>query len=65
MGVQLVFAPCRRYGVSVAVLWYILVRLLVELFVSSGQIQADIAVSRKASTWSKGNKNDNKIKIKL
>ena len=31
MGAQLVFALCRKYGISVAVLWYILVKLLVKL----------------------------------
>ena len=32
--VQLVLAPQRRYGLSVAVRWYILKRRLLELFVS-------------------------------
>ena len=59
VGVQLVFAPRRIYERSVAVLWYILVRLWVELFVSQGLIQAETTVSTKASTWNKGNKDGN------
>ena len=31
VGVQLVFAPCRCYGLSVTVWWYILVRLVGEI----------------------------------
>ena len=34
--VELVFAPYRSYGTSVAVLWYIFMRIWVELFVSQG-----------------------------
>ena len=52
-GVQLVFAPRRHYGLSVAVWWYILVRHSLELFVSQGLIQAE----------GKGNKDGNKIKV--
>ena len=63
VSVQLVFALFRRYGLSVPVWWYILVRLWVKLFVSQGLIQAAMAVSRKASTWSY--KYGNKMKIKL
>ena len=40
-------------------------RLWVELFVSQGLIQAETTVGKKTSTWSKGNKDGNKIKIKL
>ena len=40
-------------------------RLRVELFVSQGLIEAETTVTRKASTLSKGNKDGNKIKIKL
>ena len=40
-------------------------RLWVELFVSQGSIQAETTVNRKAPTWSAGNKDGNKIKIKL
>ena len=47
VGVQLVFAPRRQYGISVAAWWYILVRLWVELFVSQ-VIQAETTVSRKS-----------------
>ena len=64
VSIQLVFAPRGRYGLSVTVWSYILVTLWVELFVSQSLIQGETTVSRKASTWSKGNKN-NKIKIKL
>ena len=39
MGVQLTFAPRRRYRLSVAVWWYILVRLWVKLFVSKSPIK--------------------------
>ena len=39
-GVQLIFTPRRPYRLSVAVLWYILVRLWMELFVPQGLIQA-------------------------
>ena len=39
VGVQLVFAPCRRYGILIAVWWYIIVRRWVELLVSQGLIQ--------------------------
>ena len=46
VGVQLVFAPLRRYGLSVAVRWYILMRLWLELFVS----QAETTVIRKTSS---------------
>ena len=42
------FAPRRHYGLSVAVWWYILVRLLVELFVSQGLMQAETTISTKA-----------------
>ena len=55
----------RSYALSVAVWWYVLVRLWVELFVSQILIQVETTVSRKASTWSKGNKDGNKTKIKL
>ena len=65
MCVQLVFAPCKHYGLSVAVWWYILVRLWGELFVSQGLIQAETTVSKRSSTWSKGNKDGNKTKIKF
>ena len=60
-----VFTPLTCYGISVVVYWYVLVRLWVELFVSKGLIQAETAVSKKASTWSKNNKNDNKENIEL
>ena len=40
-------------------------RLWVELFVSQGLTQAETTVVRKTSAWSKGNKDGNKIKIKL
>ena len=39
--IQLVFAPCGHYGLSVAVWWYILVRLLAGLFVSEDLIQTE------------------------
>ena len=65
VGVQLVFAPRRRYGLSVAVLWYILVRPCQELFVSQDLIEAETTVSRKLTTWSKCNKDENKTKIKI
>ena len=65
VGDQALFAPRRRYGVSGAVWWYILVRLWVELFVSQGLIKAETTVSRKISSWSKGNEDRNKTKIKL
>ena len=63
MGAQLVFALCRKYGISVAVLWYILVKLLVKLIVSKCVVEAETTVSRKSSTWSKCNKDGNKIKL--
>ena len=63
MGGHLVFAPLRLYGLSVAVWWYILVILLVELFVSQGLIKVETTVNRKASIWSKGNKDGNKMKL--
>ena len=71
VGVQLIFAPRRWYRLSVAVWWYILVRLyLVKLFASQGLIQAFLGLfdehrliccnitcfSSKTSTWDKGNK---------
>ena len=58
------FSPLRCYGYSVVVYWHLLVRLWVELFVSKGLIQVETAVGKKASTWGKGNKDDNIIKIK-
>ena len=61
--VQLVLAPYRRYGLSVAVRWYVLKRRLLELFASQGLLQAVTRVSKKASTGSKGNKDGNKIKL--
>ena len=57
-------SPRRHYGVSVAVLGYILVRLWVLLCVSQDLIQAETTVSIKASTWSNGNKDVYKIKNK-
>ena len=63
MGVQLFFASHRRYGLSVAVCWYILVRLLVKLFIPQDLIKAETIVHIKASTWSKGKKDGNKIKL--
>lgn len=65
MGLQLVFPPLRCYWLAAAVLWYMGVKLWVELFVLQGTTQAKPAVSRRVSTWSKGKKDDNKIKIKL
>ena len=59
-GAQLVFAPRRCYVLSVAVWWYILVTLFGEIIVSQGLMQAETTVSRKASTWSKGNNDGNK-----
>ena len=44
-----------------AVLWYILVRIWVLSFVPQDLIQAETTVNRKASTYSKGNKDDYKI----
>ena len=58
--VQLVFIPRRRYGLIVEVWWYIFNTLSLELFVSQGLIQAETTASRKASTWSKGNKDGRK-----
>ena len=52
VGNKLVFTPHKHYGLSVAVWWYIAVKLWVELFVSKGLIQAETTVSRKTSTWS-------------
>ena len=40
-------------------------RLWVELFVSQGLVVAETTVNRKVSTWSEGNKDDNKIKLEL
>ena len=51
--IQLVFAPHRHYGLSVS--WYILVRIHFS----------ETTVSIKASPLTEGNKDDNKIKIKL
>ena len=65
VGFQQVFAPCRHYGLSVAVWWYVLVRFLVKLFLSQGLIQVVTTVNRKAATQSKGHKDGNKVKIKL
>ena len=65
MADQLVLTQHRYYGLSVAVWWKILVRLWAELFVSQGLIQAEITFSGKAPNWRKGNKDGNKIKIKL
>ena len=65
VGVQLAFVPHRRYRLSVAVWWYILVRFWIGSFASYGLIQAETTVCRKASTWSNGSKDGNKIKIKL
>ena len=62
---QVLFAPRTRYGVSGALWWYILVRLWAELFVSQVLIKAETTVSRKISSWSKGNEDRNKTKIKL
>ena len=62
-GAQLVFAPRRCYVLSVVVWWYILVRLFGEIIVSQGLMQAETTVSRKASTWSKGNNDGNKKKL--
>ena len=70
MGVQLIFATHRRYRPSVAVWWYILVRLWAELFISQGLMQAFFGLfdghiliccnipcfSWKTTTWSKGNR---------
>ena len=38
---------------------------MIKLFISKGLIQAETTVRRKASTWSKGNKDGNKIKLEL
>ena len=62
---RLVFKLRRCYGHSAVVYWYLLVRLWVELFVSKGLMQVGTAVCKNASTWSKCNKNDSKIKIKI
>ena len=62
-GAQLVFAPRSCYVLSVAVWWYILVRLFGEIIVSQGLMQAETTVSRKASTWSKGNNDGNNKKL--
>ena len=38
-------------------------RLLLKLFVSQGLMQVETGASRKALTWSKDNKDGNKIKL--
>ena len=48
VGVQVVSTPRKCYGLSVAVWWYIFVRLWLELFVSQGLILGETAASRKA-----------------
>ena len=64
VGVQQVFASYRGYGLSVAVWWYILVRILMKLLLSQGLIQAKTTVSTKVSILSKGSKDGKKIKLK-
>ena len=56
MGGHLVFAPLRLYGLSVAVWWYILVILLVELFVSQGLIKEESTAGRKHQLEAKSTK---------
>ena len=53
----------QSYGILVAVQSYFFTRILLKLFVSQGLIQAETAVSRKASTWGKDNKDYDKIKL--
>ena len=56
MRFQLVFAPHRQYGLSVAVWWYIHVRPWVELLVTQGLMQVETPDSRKHQHKAKATK---------
>lgn len=58
---KLIFTPVRCYRLLVLVYWYLLMRILVEPFVSERLIQSETATKM----GKKDNKNYSKIKIKI
>ena len=58
---NLIFTPVRCYRLLVLVYWYLLIRILVESFVSERLIQSETVTKM----GKKDNKNYSKIKIKI
>ena len=58
---KLIFTPVRCYRLSVLVYWYLLLRILVESFVSERLIQSETVTKM----GKEDNKNYSKIKIKI
>ena len=58
---KLIFTPVRCYRLSVLVYWYLLLKILVESFVSERLIQSETVTKM----GKKDNKNYSKIKIKI